>query len=77
MIEFLDEALELGDVLLAQLAPVGEVRDQRRDAAAEQSIEQRGARRVDVVLALEQRPVEIAPAVAFGGDRTFLQQPIE
>src|ERR1700744_5158698 len=77
MIEILDEALEFGDVLLGQLSAVGKVRAQWCDAASEQTIEQRGARRVDVILALEQRAVEVAPAVALGGDRALLEQAIE
>src|SRR6478735_6342206 len=64
-IDLLDQGTDLGDVLLAQLAALGEMRDQRRDAAAIETIEQALAFDVHVVGALEQRSVQVAPAVAF------------
>src|SRR5580765_1157984 len=77
IVELLDQSLQFGEILLAQFAGLGEVRDQRRDAAAEQAVDQTLALAVHIVLALEPCTVEVAFAVARGGDGALLEQAIE
>src|SRR4051812_45155729 len=74
IVEFLDQALELEQIFLAQSLAVGEMRDQRGHAAAEQSVEQRFALRMYVIFARQQRAIQIAAAVTLGGNRALLQQ---
>src|SRR5690242_20466658 len=77
IVELLQQFAQFGDVLLRQLALLGEVRHQGRHAAAEQAIEQALALLLHVLLARQQRRVEVAAAVAFGLHGLFLQQAVE
>src|SRR6478735_4443226 len=72
-----DQALELGDVLTAELFVRREMCDQRRELAAEQAVEQILALLVHVSVALQHRAVEIAPAVLDRGDGALVEQAIE
>ncbi|KAG0774740.1 hypothetical protein G6F22_013827 [Rhizopus arrhizus] len=66
-----------GDVLRAQLAAFAEVRHQRCHPAFEDAADEVLALCLHPRLALQQRPVKIAPAIALGGDRALGQQAVE
>src|SRR6185312_4145688 len=66
IVELLEQFAQFGDVLLRQLALLGEVRHQRCHPAAEQAVEQALALLLDVLPARQQRRVEVAAAVALG-----------
>src|SRR5579883_404516 len=74
MAEPLDQALQFGDIFLAELARLGEVGHEGRHPSAEQPVEQTLALAVHIVGAFELGTVEITLAVALGGDGAFLEQ---
>src|SRR6185437_15220995 len=77
MVEFLDESLQFGQILLAQFALLGKVRDERSDASIEQTVEQALALAVHVVGTLDERTIQIALAVTLRGDDALLEQAVE
>jgi hypothetical protein len=72
IIEFLDQPPEFGQVFLAKLVMLGEMRDQRCNSPTEQAIEQTLALRMHIVGALEQGSVEVAATHAFRSDGTLI-----
>src|SRR6185312_49750 len=77
IVELLEQLAQFGDVLLRQLALLGEVHHQRCHAAAEQAIEQALALLLHVLSACQQGRVEVAATVALGMHRLFPQQAVE
>src|SRR6185437_10847452 len=77
IVELLEQFAQFGDVLLRQLALLGEVRHQRRHPASEQAVEQALALLLHVLLAREQRRIEVAAAVALRVHGLFPQQTVE
>ncbi len=72
MVQLLDQLLQFGDVLCAQLATFAEVRDQRRHAPLEDTPDEVLALRLHPSLALQQRPIQVTPSIALGGNRAPL-----
>ena len=60
--------------MIARRVTEGEITARR---SVEEAIEEALAFGVHVVGSFQQRPVEIAPAVALGGDRLLLEEPVE
>src|SRR5688572_2213516 len=67
MVEPLDQALELFDLVAAQALPLRELRNEGRYAAAKEPVDEVAALLVDEVVARDQRSVEIAAAVGLCG----------
>src|SRR3546814_5987595 len=76
-LELPQQSLDLGDVGIAERLAIGEVRDQRADAAAEQAIDEPLRFLADGIGALDRGAIEIAPTVGLGRHRAFLAQPRE
>ena len=70
-----DQALEFFDLVAAQVLPLRELGNKRGDPSAEQSVDEVAALLVDVVLAPDQRPVEITAPVGRGGQSLLLHEP--
>src|SRR5262245_37044203 len=77
IVELLQQAAQFGDVLATELAVLAEVRHQRRDATAEQALEQALALLQHPLLALEQRRVEVTAAVLLRFHRALVEQAVE
>ena len=73
-LEILQQSLHVGDVLARKLVALGEVRDQRRQPAVEQAIEQIAALAADPGLAGQHGRVAEAPAVLRGPHGALLHQ---
>src|SRR3546814_12742938 len=76
-LELPQQSLDLGDVGIAERLAIGEVRDQRADAAAEQAIDEPLRFLSDGIGALDRGAIEIAPTVGLCRHRPFLAQPHE
>jgi hypothetical protein len=77
IVDLLQQLAQFGDVAAAQLALLAEVRDQRRHPPVEQAIQQAAALVQHPVATLEHGRIQVAPAVAFGGDGALVEQPVE
>src|SRR5690606_41513071 len=69
IVDLLQQLAQFGNVGIAQPAVAAEVRDQWRDPAVEQSIEQAFPFPPPPAFALQHRAVQIAPAVLLGADQ--------
>src|SRR5690606_11401206 len=77
IVELLEQLAQLRDVLRAELALAAEMRDQRRDAAVEQPLQQAFAFVHQPGLPAQHGRVEVAAAVLGRPDRALLQQAVE
>src|SRR5262249_43159800 len=69
------EAVQLLDLLPAEALALRELSDEGGDPPAEQPVDEVAAFLKDVVLAGDQRTVEIAPPVRLGGDGPLFDEP--
>src|ERR1700761_1358133 len=77
IIKLLQQLFQVGNILAAQLALLGEVRNQRRNAPVEQTVEQALAFLGHVLLPRELGRIQVAPPFALGPNGLFLQQAVE
>src|SRR5688572_3341878 len=77
IVEPLDQALELFDLLATQALSLRKMSNERCYPAAEQTVDEVAALRVDVVLARNQGPIKIAPPVGLRGQRLLFHEPGE
>src|SRR3546814_19869926 len=76
-LELPQQSLDLGDVGIAERLAIGEVLDQRTDAAAEQAPDEPLRFLADGIGALDRGAIKIAPTAGLGRHRAFLHPPHE